>query len=153
MTTTTFTRNEPIAARPIVSLAAIVLALAAAHALSRLFVDNQRRDWPYPHFSPADVQPGADPAHPDNRHGGEKFPPKVIRACLTDLAAGAVAPPEYVNPATGRVAFFCRLADNRWGVQIVDAVSKREITVFYNTLSRMKNIMARDGYVPVVPLP
>lgn len=103
-----------------------------------------------PRFGPGDVlreagRPSA--GHADQRHGGERFPPEVIRACIANM----VMPFEYANG--DKIAFLCRLADNRYGIQIVDAASRREITSFYGTLVRMKHILTRDGYTAIVPLP
>lgn len=101
----------------------------------------------WPRFAPGEVRPGNDPGHADQQHGGEKFPPEVIRACLASM----VMPYEYTNG--GQVAFLCRLTANRYGIQIVDAASRREIISFYGTLTRRKHILTRDGYAPIVPLP
>ena len=98
-------------------------------------------------FGSTNVQPGNNPQHANNRHDGEKFPPGTIRACI----AGMASPFQYENG--NKIAFLCQLARNRWGIQIVDAASRCEITSFYGTLARLKNVLTRDGYTAVVPLP
>lgn len=98
--------------------------------------------------------------HADQRHGGENYPPKAIRACLAQLVLDGVAPYQYELPEAGKIAVVCKLAENRYGVQINSvvtgeggSVTYQEITTFYQSLSRMKNILIRDGYIPVIPLP
>jgi len=98
--------------------------------------------------------------HADQRHGGEKYPPSLIRACLARMVLEGETPYQYENTVAGKVAVVCKLDKNRYAVQINRVVRGEggqviyeEITVFYQTLSRMRNILERDGYLPVVPLP
>lgn len=123
---------------PVVGLVLVVLLVFIAPAVETPTFST---------FGWTSVEPGNNPQHADNRHAGEKFPPGAIRACI----AGLAVPFEYKNGS--QIAFLCQLARNRWGIQFVDAASRREITSFYGTLARLKNILSRDGYTAVVPLP
>lgn len=98
--------------------------------------------------------------HADTRHNGEQYPPKAIRACLANLVTSGIDPYQYESPLTNKVAIVCRLDFNRYGVQFNfvtrnpnGSVTYDEITTFYSTLSRVRNILLRDGYDPVLPLP
>ena len=97
--------------------------------------------------------------HADENHCCEKYPPKVIRACIANMVASGLAPAQYENIGEGKIAVVCKLDTNRFGVQINRVVQLangevelHEITTFYSTFNRVMNILTRDKYIAVQPL-
>lgn len=97
--------------------------------------------------------------HADSRHGNEQYPPRVIRACIAQAILDKTVF-RYETFNGDKIALVCRLAENRYGIQVTIAVQEgedvviKEVTTFYSTLSRAKNILFRDSYVSVdAPLP
>lgn len=98
-------------------------------------------------------------SHAEDRHGGEQYPPKVIRACVGAAILDRTVF-RYESADGSRIALICRLAENRYGIQLLASIGEgrdivvKEITTFYSTLSRARNILDRDGYIALsAPLP